>query len=128
MDRLMENAFVGPQLVGQTSLWDFALDVSENQDEFQVKASLPGINPDDLEITYNNNTLTIRGETKAEEEREETQYHVRERRFGGFARSITLPTSIQADAIEANYENGILRLSVAKKTPVKQAKKAIEIS
>lgn len=115
MDRLFESAF-GESIPGWSRglAADLALDVSENENEYVVKASLPGINPDDLEVTYNANTLTIRGETKAEEEKEGTRYHVRERRFGSFSRSINLPTSIQADAIQANYEAGVLTLRLPK--------------
>jgi HSP20 family protein len=98
----------------QPVTWDLALDVAETDDEFVVKASLPGINPDDLEITYNNNILTIKGEVKEEKDVEEQRYHLRERRYGSFSRSISLPTSVKTDAIEANYEAGVLTLHLPK--------------
>jgi HSP20 family protein len=90
-----------------------------------VKASVPGINPDDLEITFNNNTLTIRGEIKEEKEVEEAHYHLRERRYGSFARSLTLPAGIEANKIEANYEAGVLKLHLPKAEEIKPKKIAI---
>ena len=99
--------------------WNLPLDVAEREDEYVVKASLPGVNPDDLEITYNNNTLTIRAEVKADEEKKGETYHHRERRFGVYSRSITLPTSIKADAIEAHYDAGVLTLELPKTEEVK---------
>ena len=114
MDRMFDNFLMGPEEWTQQAGWGFPLDVSENEDEFLVKASLPGVKPDDLEITYNNNTLTIKGEVKAEEEREGDHYHLHERRYGTFSRSITLPTSVDPDKIKANYDSGILTLHIPK--------------
>jgi HSP20 family protein len=115
MDRLFDSAFVGPSVgLDQVQSWDLALDVTENADEYVVKASLPGMNPDDLEVTYNNNTLTIKGEIKAEEHKEGEHYHLRERRWGSFSRSVTLPSNINANQISASYENGVLKLRLPK--------------
>jgi HSP20 family protein len=86
---------------------------------------VPGIKPEDLDITVTKNTLTIKGEVRQEEEKEEERYHLRERRYGRFARSITLPTSVDADEIEANYENGVLTLRLPKTEEVKP--KRIEV-
>lgn len=118
-DRMMDRFFEGTVGDWQTSNWGLALDVAEDEDEFVVKASVPGINPDDLDITVTKNTLMIKGEVKQEEEKEEERYHLRERRFGRFARSITLPTSVDADEIEANYENGVLILHLPKTEEMK---------
>lgn len=96
-----------------------ALDVAETEDEFEVKAVIPGINPDDLEVTFTHNTLTIRGESKEEHEKKGARYHLRERRYGSFSRSITLPSDIQSEKIEANYEAGILTLRLPKSEAVK---------
>ncbi len=120
MDRLFDSYFYGQpgELTGGWT-WELPLDVTEKDDAFLVKASLPGIKPEDLDVTFENNTLTIRGEVKAEEESEGTRYHLRERRYGTFARSITLPRGIQGDAIEANYEAGVLTLRLPKAEEVK---------
>lgn len=117
MDRWMDRWFetsLSPLSTWQPITWELALDVAETDDEFLVKASLPGINPDDLEITYNNNVLTIKGEVKEEKDVEEHRYHLRERRYGTFSRSISLPSTVKADAIEATYEAGVLTLHLPK--------------
>ncbi len=122
MRRLMRRMFEDPfltqdfDLVDQSQAWDFPLDVMENKDAYEVKASLPGINPDDLEITYNNNTLTIRGEVQEEKEDKDKEghYHLRERRYGSFSRSIYLPTPINSGKINANYDSGVLTLELPK--------------
>ncbi|MBN1147201.1 MAG: Hsp20/alpha crystallin family protein [Anaerolineales bacterium] len=115
MDRLVDSDQF-EMLSGQPRNWGLALDVSENEDEFVVKASLPGVKPEDIEITYDKQILTIKGEIKqeSEEEDENRRYYVRERRYGNFCRSLSLPAAIKADAIEAAYEAGVLSLSLPK--------------
>jgi len=127
MDRFFDEFFTGlPMEWRQPWFGELALDVAEKDDEFIVKASLPGINPDDLEITFSQNTLTIKGETKAEKEEEEAHYHLRERRYGSFARSITLPTDVNPDDIHASYEAGVLTLHLPKTEEVKPKRIAIK--
>jgi HSP20 family protein len=94
--------------------WDLALDVAETDDEYLVKTSLPGITPEDIDVTCDSNVLTIKGEIRKEEDIDDQRYHLRERRFGTFSRSITLPTSVKADKIEARYDGGILTLHLPK--------------
>jgi HSP20 family protein len=108
--------------------WSVALDVVESEDEYLVKASLPGINPDDLEITFSDNQLTIKGEVNEEEELDEAQYHLRERRYGKFTRSIKLPSGIEAEKIEANFDRGVLKLHLPKVEEVKPKKITIKTS
>ena len=117
MDRLMENSLGDEQ--DMTSEWGLALDVVEDENEFIVKASLPGIKPDDLDITYNKGSLTIKGEIKDESETTRGQYHLRERRYGTFARTITLPTSVKPEDIQADYHDGVLELKMPKSEEVK---------
>jgi HSP20 family protein len=115
VDRMFDNTFYGPSTTWlQPVGWDLPLDVAETDDQFLVKASLPGIKPDDLEITFENHVLTIKGETKEEKDVEEKRYHLRERRYGSFSRSITLPASVKADDIEAAFEDGVLTLRLPK--------------
>ena len=118
MDRFFEGSLTNQPGSGDLFDWGVPLDVIEKQDEYLVKASVPGIKPDDLDITYQGNTLTIQGETKEEENREENRYHLQERRFGRFSRSITLP-DVKADKIEANYNDGVLTLHLPKSEEVK---------
>lgn len=127
-DRLFESALDLPQFSGETTdTWGLALDVAENDDAYIVKASVPGINPDDLEITLSDNNLTIRGEFKQEKDIDEGQYHLRERRHGSFARSITLPTLVERDAIEAKCDSGILTLRIPKAEVVKPKRINIQV-
>ena len=92
-----------------------------------MKASVPGIKPDELDISYSDDTLTIKGEIKSDNEVKEGQYHVRERRYGTFTRSINLPTRIKGDAIEASYENGVVVLRLPKAEEVKPKRIPIKI-
>jgi HSP20 family protein len=118
MDQLLENALIsfGRTTGGQRSSMAFAfpVDITEQDDHYIVKASLPGIKPEDLDITVQDNLLTIQGEMQAEEEKKEERYHLRERRWGSFARSIALPTGVDANNVQAEYENGILTLTLPK--------------
>ena len=123
MDRLMESTF-SEDLSG-TPEWGLALDVIEDEDSYQVKASVPGVKPEDIEITYNKGVLTIKGEVKDDSEKTTGQYHLRERRFGSFARSISLPSTVEADAIQASYQEGVLTLSLPKAEEVKPKRIAI---
>ena len=118
-DNLFDRSFPSAGWWDSELTGQFALDVAENEDGFEVKAVLPGINPDDLEVTFRNNTLTIRGESTQDEEKEDTRYHLRERRYGSFTRSVTIPTNINAEDIEASYDAGILTLRLPKTEDVK---------
>jgi len=119
-DRLFDSALDQPAWRWHEPMtWGLALDVVENDDAFVVKASAPGVDPDDIDITLTNNILTIKGEYKADEKFDEDKYHIRERRIGSFARSVTLPVGVKAEEIEATYASGILTLTVPKAEEVK---------
>jgi len=122
MDRFLDmNADAwGSQPLG------FPLDVIEKDDEFLVRADAAGFDPELLEITYDNNTLSIKGEIREEnKEEKEGKYHVQERRVGTFYRSVSLPGQIEQGKISAETENGILTVHLPKK-PEAQPKR-IEI-
>ena len=119
MDRLMEGAMSGTDLWDDSMDWALPLDVIENDNEYVVKASLPGIKADDIEVIYHNQTLTVKGEMKQEEDVSEKKYHLHERRYGVFSRSITLPSGVDGDSIKADFENGVLTLSLPKKEELK---------
>jgi len=120
MDRLFDSALfsTGWDLEADSGL-GLSLDVVEHEDEYLVKASLPGVKLEDVELTFMDNTLTIKGEIKAEEESKEHRYHLRERRYGSFQRSVTLPSGIDADKIEADYDAGVLTVHLPKLEEVK---------
>jgi HSP20 family protein len=90
------------------------LDISENENEFIVKASLPGVRPEDVQITVHGDMLTIRAEIKDEKEKKDEHYYLRERRYGHFQRTVTLATPIAADKAQAHFENGVLTLTLPK--------------
>ena len=125
MDRLFDNAFFSTQWDWEPESSQLALDLSETESEYWVKASIPGINPDDLDISFTGRTLTIKGEYKKEETKEDVHYHLRERRYGSFSRSVTLPVGVEADNIEARYESGVLTLRLPKTEEVKPKRIAV---
>lgn len=127
MDRLFEESVVRPgdAALAPRATGTLAVDVYETDDDVVVKASVPGVEPEDLDISITGDTLTIKGETRAEEDVEEENYVYRERRYGVFSRSMTIPTSVEADEADAEFEDGVLTLRLPKAEEVKP--KTIEI-
>jgi HSP20 family protein len=99
---------------GGATAWAPALDISERKDAYLVTVELPGVEPDDLQITLEDGLLTIQGERQFTSESSEQQFHRVERRYGAFRRSITLPAQVQAEQIEATVDNGVLQIMVPK--------------
>jgi HSP20 family protein len=126
MDRLIENSF-GDEL-GEETTWGLPLDVVEEEDFYLVRASVPGIKPDELEITYDKGSLTINGEIKDDSEPDKGKYHLRERRWGLFSRTISLPSSVKPDDIRASYNEGVLTLRLPKTEDVKPRRIPIHAS
>lgn len=121
MNALLRESFIRPSNVpgGQSGPGLLPLDVSENDNEFVVKASLPGVKPEDVQITVHGDTLTIQGEAKAEEEKKGDRWHLRERRFGSFQRSLSLTTPINSEKAQAQFEHGVLTLVLPKSEQAK---------
>ena len=115
-ERLFEREAAQPRVRHNLTI---ALDVTEDEDVYTVVASVPGINPDDIEITMEDDVLTIEGEIASNDEEDTVKYHLRERRYGSFKRSIRFPLTVDADAIEASYDRGLLTLTVPKAEIVK---------
>jgi HSP20 family protein len=99
--------------------WAPAVDIFETEHELVVKADLPEVNPQDLDIRVENNILTIRGERKFENKVNEENYLRVERAYGAFSRSFSLTNSVKSDAIKADYQNGVLTLSIPKREEAK---------
>jgi HSP20 family protein len=118
MDRLFDDAFTRPISMSGGSVTP-AIDLYQNDDEVIVKASLPGLEAEDVQISVTADILTLRGEFKQDTEEKETTYHIREHRYGSFERSIMLPTDVQTDKAKADFENGILTISLPKAEAVK---------
>jgi len=98
------------------SAWAPTVDVQETADEIVVAAELPGVDPKDVNVTVQNGVLTIAGEKKEEREegKPDANYHMIERRYGRFERSFALPRTVAADNVKAAFENGVLRIKLAK--------------
>src|SRR5512132_1469096 len=94
--------------------WAPALDISERKDAYLVTVELPGLKPEDLDITMEDGLLTIQGERQCTQESSEQQFHRVERRYGAFRRSITLPAHVTAEGIQASFEDGVLEILVPK--------------
>jgi HSP20 family protein len=119
MDRLFDDAFtrpINPRDGGWTSP---AVDMYQTDDEVVVRAALPGFKSDEVQINVTGDVLTLRGETKHEEEQKERAWHIREHRWSSFERSIALPTEVRADKAVADFENGILTITLPKAEEVK---------
>ena len=113
IDRLFEDTFGRGDGGGMS--WTPAVDVQENQNELRLDLELPGMNPEEVEITADNGVLTIRGEKKFErKEGEDSRYHVVERSYGSFLRSFQLPQGLDESRIEATCNNGILSVHIPK--------------
>jgi HSP20 family protein len=97
-----------------TTAWAPALDISERKDAYLVTVELPGVEADDLDITLEDGLLTIQGERQFAHDSSEQQFHRVERRYGAFRRSITLPAQVQAEQIQASFDNGVLQIVVPK--------------
>jgi HSP20 family protein len=120
MNALLRESYIRPSSpLSQTGAGLLPLDVAENDNEFVVKASLPGVRPEDVQITVHGDTLTIQGETKAEDEKKGDRWHLRERRFGQFQRSVSLSTPVDSDKARAQFEHGVLTLVLPKSEQAK---------
>jgi HSP20 family protein len=127
MNHLFEESLVQPRTgwvtpVGTGSL---AVDMYELDDTVVVKSTIPGIKAEDLDVSITGDVLTIKGETKVDEEIEEANYVYRERRHGSFCRALTIPVPVVTDEIEAEFENGVLTLTLPKAEEIKP--KAIKV-
>ena len=128
MDRLWENFFGERPL---TRIWERewipSLEMSETKDNFVVKAEVPGINAKDIDISLTGDVLTIKGEKKQEKDETEEDYHLVERSYGSFSRSVRLPAEVESDRIKASYKNGILNITLPKSEKVKAKEVKIKV-
>jgi HSP20 family protein len=124
MNLIFEDAFTsrGEEKDMVASTWTPSVDIHENENELVLSAEIPGIEDKDIEIKLENNNLSFQGERKIEKETKEENYHRIERSYGSFYRSFTLPRSVNQDSIKAEYDNGVLRISMPKKPELKPKK------
>ena len=119
IDRLFDDAFTRPLSLGGNNWSIPAVDMYQTDNEVVVKVALPGIKADEVQLNVTGEVLTIKGETKQENETKEKAYHIREQRWGTFERSLVLPTEVVADKAKADFENGILTITLPKAEEVK---------
>ncbi|MCU1315696.1 MAG: heat shock protein Hsp20 [Candidatus Acidoferrum typicum] len=119
VNRLFNNVLERKGEESSLTAWAPAVDIYETEHELVVKADLPEVDPKDLDIRVENNILTIRGERKFEKNVNQENYLRVERAYGSFARSFTLANTVNAEAIKADYQNGVLTLTIPKKEEAK---------
>lgn len=121
MDRLFDEAFTRPWGGGDGLLHASApaIDMYQTENDVVVKAAVPGLKPEDVQINVTGDMLTIKGETRESSETKEKAYHIREQRWGSFERTIPLPTLITSDKAKADFENGVLTITLPKAEEVK---------
>jgi HSP20 family protein len=118
MSRLFDDAFTRPVGISGASLLP-AIDLYETDDEVVLKANLPGFKPEDVHISVTSDMPTIRGELEQEKKEDEATYHLLERRSGVFERTITLPSEVKTDKAQADFDAGILTITMPKAESVK---------
>ena len=115
----MLNDFFGRSQESNLTSWAPAVDIFESEHELVVKADLPDVKPEELDIRVENNILTIRGERKFEKKVDEKNYLRVERAYGSFARSFSLANTVNSEAIKAEYKDGVLTLTIPKREEAK---------
>ena len=128
MNRLFNTVFdQAPGTSGNVMRrWMPAMDLVESPDHFVLRADLPGMSEDDVSIEFEDGTLTVAGERKSEHEEREEGFHRVERSFGAFSRSLTLPQGVDADAVTASFDRGVLEIRIPK--PEQRKPRRIEIA
>jgi HSP20 family protein len=114
MNRLFDRFFDRPGNGDAVRRWIPAMDLVDKDDHLELRADLPGMNEDDVDIEIKDGVLTISGERKAEQEETREGYRRVERAFGSFSRSVTLPEGVDPNDVKANFENGVLEVSIPK--------------
>ena len=119
MNRLFQDATRGNEEMTLTGNFVPPVDIYEDEQNITLKLEVPGIDEKDIDVRVENNVLTVQGERKFEKEEKEENFHRIERRYGTFFRSFTLPSTVDTEHVEANYENGLLKIRLAKRAEAK---------
>ncbi|MFC1953458.1 Hsp20/alpha crystallin family protein [Chloroflexota bacterium] len=125
MNRLWQGFGGSPGYDGGSEDWNILVDVIQKKDAVEVKASVPGVAPEEIEVAVEDNILTLRAERKPEAKGEEESYLIRERPVGRFYRALRLPDTVDTNNIESQYENGVLTVNMPKAEEKK--KKQIQV-
>src|SRR5882757_5679984 len=127
VNRLFKDVFERNTEQSSLTTWAPSVDIYESEHELVVKADLPEVDPQDLDIRVENNILTIRGERKFEKKVNEENYLRVERAYGSFARSFTLANTVNSEAIKADYQNGVLTLNIPKREEAKPKQIKVDV-
>ena len=127
INRLFNETFDRTSEEGNLTTWAPAVDIHETEQELVVKADLPGVKPEDLDVRVENNLLTIRGERKFEKKVNEQNYLRVERSYGSFSRSFSLANTVNTEAIKADYKDGVLTLSIPKREEAKPKQIKVQV-
>jgi HSP20 family protein len=132
MNQMLESALAGWPFTGEgpdlaTSAWVPATDIFEDAEGLKIVVELPGLAPDDVKLTIENQTLTLRGEKKQIAEEKTTRVHRYERSYGVFERSFTLPTTVDTDKVGARFEHGVLTVTLPKAEKAKPREIEVKI-
>lgn len=127
MDRLFQNAYGVERVPWRVGVYPL-VNISQDQDHIYVRAELPGVKAEDLEITLQDNSLIIRGERKIPTEEKQVNYHRRERESGFFRRIVALPAGLRPEKVEATSKDGILSIKLAKPEEVKPRKIEVKVA
>jgi HSP20 family protein len=115
-------------MAGVESVWNPLVDIHETKEHFLVRAEIPGMKQEEIEVSILDDTLTLKGERKRETEVKENEYHRIERSYGSFQRSIVLPAGVDASAVKASYKDGVLEIQLAKKEEAKPKTIKVEVA
>jgi HSP20 family protein len=131
IDRMFDESFMRPMWprfgLEAREAGHIPLDIAEEESSVVVKASVPGIKPEELNVQLRDDVLSISGEVKEEKERKEENYHLREHRYGRFERSVTLPCPVLSDKAEAVFENGMLTLTLPKAAETQSKRISVKV-
>ncbi len=121
MDRLFDDAFTRPWGLtnGGRGMGMPAVDMYQTENDVVIKMAVPGIKPEDVQISVTGDTLSVKGEIKENTDNKEKAYHIREQRWGSFERMLTLPTDVRSEKATAEFENGVLTITLPKAEEVK---------
>jgi len=129
MNRLFNDFFSqGERSKGMPSIWSPLVDIAETDNDITVTVEAPGMQKDDINITIQDNVLTLKGEKKQENVEKKKQYHRIERTYGQFERSFSLPTTIQTDKVKAGFRNGVLTITLPKSEEAKPKEVTISVN
>lgn len=127
LDRLIDRFFDFDKELFDRDLWAPEIDISESDEEYVVKADIPGIDQKDLSVTLSGGNLTIKGERREEKEEKKKHFHRIERRYGSFQRTIQIPGEVDENKITANYRDGVLEIHLPKTEKTKPREIKVEV-